>query len=397
MSAPAIQRIDVVLREIGPDDFCKDSEKYKGLRFCFKNGQVTKYSYEPNVFSKATGADIDWLQSKVDDCPVCKVGLPFIADSQSKELEQDWSDKLLNFLTDFSDELSRELGVVAPKVKIAKCPTDVHNTCYDRETETIYIHPLDAGPQSVAHEFAHHKNKRLARPDSEAGATAFARAVVTKKFPSTSFPFPTDLNVTGRYIGYQEQVLSMFEMLNRHYDQLTPYLNVSGEALNVAWTPEIVAAMVEMAEEAFIPNKFIQLLVELGTSIGSIATPALMPRNLSNTDKAVLHNIAAHLIMRALKKAPSELNAINFQAKNFGRAVASFDMDSLFRQFGAPGFTRILQDIQVMGSQVARQAQSFGIPFLTSSPKSAGSPPADFTEPIRRLPFNLSVGSKAGD
>lgn len=393
--APQIQRVELVLRERGSDDFCKESKKYSGLKFCFKDGDLTRYSYEPNVFKEATGADLDYIQEKINDCPICKVGLPI--KKKPKKLVygigSNWTEDLRSYLRNLISELSNEFGVPMPGIVIGKCPPNAngHNTCYDSREKRIYVHPLDAGPHAILHEFAHYKNDILGITDTESGAEAFARAILTSKFDFFD-NFPTDLNTSGRYMGYQKQVLSMFEMLDKYYSNLTPYLNVDGKTLNAAWTPEIIAAFVEMAEDNFMPNRFIQFLTETGISLGSIVGPALMPRQFSESDKAVLHNIASHLVMRALKKGlPSELNLLSAQARDFGRAIASFDMDSLFRQFGG-GANRIVQDLQLMGTQLSRQVQGFA-PFL-SVPSGPPATPRVEMSPPSEIPYNLKISTK---
>lgn len=70
-----IKYVDVVLREDSEQDViqCRDSEKYDGLMFCFSDGEMMRYRYDPKVFEKATGAELGPLQEKIDDCPQCQV------------------------------------------------------------------------------------------------------------------------------------------------------------------------------------------------------------------------------------------------------------------------------------------------------------------------------------
>lgn len=71
--APKITFVDVVLRDIPGTEHCRPSDKYDGLQFCFVDGNMTRYRYNPSVFKRATGAELEHLQEKINDCPLCKV------------------------------------------------------------------------------------------------------------------------------------------------------------------------------------------------------------------------------------------------------------------------------------------------------------------------------------
>jgi len=362
LESPQIQRVDVVLRQLGHDDFCKSSKKYRGLDFCFKDGQLTKYSYEPAVFAKSVGADLKPLQEKIDDCPICKTGLPTTLPPRKPSDSYQWTEELSAFLAKFITHLSDEYSVPPPHTVLGGCPPNPtgNSSCFDSGTQTIYIHPLDSGPQVSAHEFKHYLDDKEGKPYNETGAIAFAKAVVTKNFP-TEPRIPTTLNRTGPFYGYSKWVQSMFEELNQYYDYVAKYLGVSGDIMNVAWTPEFIALGIEFAEDNFLANqRFIQLLVEIGITLGGIAAPLVSPA-LSKTDAAVLHNIASHMAMRALRKGlPAEFGIVSAQARDFGRAFASFDLGAIGAQFGS-GAERIMQDINVAAATMMNQLKGFGL------------------------------------
>lgn len=366
---PQIQRVDVVLRQMEPADFCQSSKKYDGLSFCFKDGQLTKYSYEPEVFEKAMGADLDWLQSKIDDCPVCRTGLPVTSSELfSMPGSYRWAEELSSFLASFINELADEARVLPPHTVLGSCPPNPQRSqsCYDSGTKTIYIHPLDSGPQVAAHEFKHYEDDVKGRHYSETGAVAFAKAMVAKKFP-VGRSTPTDLNTTGPFYGYSK-VQSMFEKLDEYYDYVAPQLGVSGNLMNIAWTPEFIALGIEYAEDNLLPNKFHQFLVELGVVVSGLVAGAITQLGLAETDKAILQNISAHMAMKVLKKGmPSEFGIVSSQARDFGRSFAAGDWTSIFGQFGG-GAQRVMQDIEIAVAGAANQVASFGRSFGIVSP-----------------------------
>lgn len=393
IDAPQIQRVDVVLRQLDQDDFCQPSKKYKGLDFCFKDGQLTKYSYEPDVFSKATGADLDPLQAKIDKCPVCKTGLPISMAPPTGDRYR-WTNKISEFLSSFLRELAQESGVPAPHTVLGSCPPNIHGhkTCHDSNTSTIYIHPLDAGPQAAAHEFKHYLTDRQGRTHLESEAAAFARATVTKKFP-TGHRAPTTLNTTAQFYGYSKVQQSMFEELDRYYNYIAPHLKVSGNLMNIAWTPEFIATGIEYAENILFPtDAFMRLLMDLGSGLGGIAVAAFA-QGLSTTDKAILHNIASHMSMNALKKGMKGEAMLFGQARDFGRAMASFDMRNILGSFGA-GAQRIMQDIQIAAASLGRQF-GFGVPAPMVAPSAADVLSSVATGLTTYAPFSLDVTAKA--
>jgi len=390
IDAPQIQRVDVVLRQLGPDDFCQSSKKYRGLDFCFKDGQMTKYSYEPDVFSKATGADIDSLQAKIDKCPVCKTGLPISMSPPTGDRYR-WTNEISEFLSSFLRELAQENGVPPPHTVLGSCPPNIHGhkTCNDSSTNTIYIHPLDAGPQAAAHEFKHYLNDKQGRMQLESEAAAFARAVVTKKFP-TGHRLPTTLNTTAQFYGYSKVQISMFEELDRYYNYVAPHLKVTGNLMNIAWTPEFIATAIEVAENMVFSSPFLRMLTDLGVAIGGIAAGVFTP-NLTTTDKAILHNIASHMSMRALKRPMADMGLMTTYARDFGRAVATFDMRNILGSFGV-GAQRVMQDIQIAAASLGRQV-GFGVPAPMVVPSAA-----DVLSSVAGLttyaPFSIDVTAK---
>lgn len=390
--APQIQRVDVVLRQLGMDDFCQSSKKYGGLSFCFKDGQMTKYSYEPDVFSKATGADIASLQAKIDKCPVCKTGLP-ISMGPLTEDRYRWTNEVSEFLSSFLRELAQENAVPPPHAVLGSCPPNIHGhkTCHDSSTSTIYIHPLDAGPQAAAHEFKHYLNDKQGRMQIESEAAAFARATVTKKFP-TGHRVPTSLNRTAQFYGYSKVQKSMFEELDRYYNYVAPHLKVSGNLMNIAWTPEFIATAIEYAENMLFPTDvFMRMLTDLGVAVGGIAA-GVFTSNLTTTDKAILHNIASHMSMRALKRPMADVGLMTTYARDFGRTMASFDMRNILGGFGV-GAQRIMQDIQIAAASLGRQF-GFGVPSPMVAPSAADVLSSVATGLTTYAPFSLDVTAK---
>ena len=360
-----VKEIAIVLKDT-PTAFCRDT-KHDGVKMCFdKNLDVTRWLYKPEVFAKTYKADIEKLRQKVDDCPVCQKTSKLM-ELRKKDGEQQKiiTDSLVTFAYTMLEDLSRQEDVEIPEVKIGTCPSKVARTktCYivkddplgmavKKDAGRIWLHPEDIGPTAVAHEFYHYmmfqKGNEMEAYD-EMKANAYAKVKVNEMFPESSEEFNSESAVFS--------LTGANNMLERIWSPLAKYTQgLTGQDIDNAFTPEIIARSVETAIDAVTPNQFSTILIN--TAIGAAYFGGTMMNQVPVKYKKTLLEMAGHHLFKAISLFnPRVLTQALAGGYDFGKALTSFDgngiFGSLFRGFDVLGL-----DMQVASQTLEKIMKS---------------------------------------
>lgn len=118
----------------------------------------------------------------------------------------------------------------------------------------------------------------------------------------------------------------MFEALDKIYEYFAGIFKVSAPDVNLAWTPEILGTGLETLE-TFALTPLGQLLANIaGAGICGIA---MVFAPLGDFDRKIIGQLAAHLGSRIMRIAFEPQPALSAQAYSLGRALASYDIESV--------------------------------------------------------------------
>jgi len=380
MAPPKIEHIDVYFRKSKPF-YCRDSEKHNGVKLCFDVGDnVVAYQYKPETFAKAFGADLEKLNRIIAACPLCNKMEAMFSQPKDIEVPKDYfKDEIMSFAHNMVSALSHKYGVPPPEIKMAECPTGNTKTCYafnpsNPADGVIYLHPLDIGPQAIAHEFYHYWKSKTGTPTeaaNEMAAISFARKEVAEMFP-------LDLNNEKTILGYRVND-TMLSKIDSALSGVANFFKVPAETITDAYVPEFVGSGLEFLYN-YTGTRFGSALFSALTGAGLMAA-SLLPQ-IDTRGRKFMHEIAAHMITRPvyLTYGPNFGIAQN-EARAFGAALGRFDAGGAFRALfqGASGLTGAVQSAIAKAKSVVGFG---GVPPMVSLPDKAISAPSAVKAPI---------------
>jgi hypothetical protein len=353
-----VKEIAIVLKD-SPTAFCRNTA-YKGVKMCFdKNLDVTKWLYDPKTFARTYNADIDKLQAKVDDCPVCQKTAK-ILELRRKDGEQQKiiTDSLVTFAYTMLEDLSRQEGVPVPEVKIGTCPSPEARTktCYlvkedqlgivaEKDPGRIWIHPEDIGPTAIAHEFYHYMKYQKGdehEARDEMKANEYARGKVHEMFPESSEDFNSESTIFN-LSGVNNMLADLYEPLAKHMQ------GIDKNDVDEAITPELIATAVETALVA-VMDKFGAVIANV--ALGGVYLGSCMINRVPIKWKKTLLEMSGHHLSRAIHMfSPREFSVVTSQAFDFGRSLRAFDGGAIAGHF-FKGFDILGEDMRIASQTI---------------------------------------------
>ncbi|MEM2619080.1 MAG: hypothetical protein QW356_06315 [Candidatus Hadarchaeales archaeon] len=167
------------------------------------------------------------------------------------------------------------------------------------------------------------------------------------------------------------------EVLFRPLEEPT---GLSATYLNEAYTPEILGTIVGDVIFDTVLRKVGSAIGNLVTGVGLLAASILGKEYMTPSDRAFVHNLAAHHLTRVLRLgSPGEFSAVLGQARELGMA------------FGEKRYQDVLRGLvktpETLSSEIeeARRVLETLVPAPAPAPAPVPAPPAPAPAPVAEI------------